>query len=270
MTPNVQQKNGIFQFNPLIKLTVAVFTGALAATTAAAASINTQWTIEIAVQKNAPTPDAMAKAVVSAASFLGSITVGNGQDSGNLDKTGFTLRSRLTATAMLSRVFDNLSIERQSSGRFVNGQALTSRYSEKRGRSDELLMQTNATAKRYEFFKGGKPTGTKPMSVMASDLTSAPYAFIGKPAPTGPAFLAFTDGRSIRQVNFTSSAETVKVSGKEVKAVRLSGSTSAGPLDLWMRAADGYPIRMRVSLGSKYGATLDQKAKEIPAELVLF
>jgi hypothetical protein len=242
----------------------------LLAPAAVAVPVSTAWRFEIAVQKNAPTPDAMSKAIVSAASLFGSVTLGNGQDVGDVDKLGYSFRTQISATPLLSQVFDNLSIQRQSNGRFINGIALTNRYSEKRGRSDELLMVTNAAAKRYEFFKAGAPTGTKPLAVAACDLTSAPYAFLGKPVSMKPAFLAFSDGRSIRQVSLATSAEKVKVDGKEVNAVKLSGNTTAGPLDLWLRAEDGYPLRMRVSLGSKYGATLDQIAKSIPAKLVLF
>lgn len=242
----------------------------LAPPAAMAVPVSTQWSFEVTVQKNAPTPDATSKAIVSAASLFGSITVGNGQDSGEIDKLGYSLRSKISATALLSQVFDNLSIARESKGRFINGIGLTTRYSEKRGRTGELLMVTNLAAKRYEFFKAAVPTGTQPLAVAASDLNIAPYVFIGKPVSVKPVFLAFTDGRSIRQVSLAATAEVVRVDGRDVSAIRLSGSTKAGPMDLWVRAADGYPLRMRVSLGSKYGATLDQKAKSIPVKLILF
>ncbi|MGV0961192.1 MAG: hypothetical protein ACOYB1_15290 [Limnohabitans sp.] len=237
---------------------------------AMALPVNTQWSFEVSVQKNAPTPDAVSKAIVSAASLLGSVTLGNGQDTGEVDKLGYSFSTRISATPLLSQVFDKLSILRRSNGRFINGMAQTTRYSEKRGRGDELLMVTNTAAKRYEFYKGGKLTETQPLLTPVCDLTSAPYAFLGKPVPMKSTALAFSDGRSIRKVSLISSAEKVKVDGKPINAIRLSGNTSAGPLDLWLRVEDGYPLRMRVNLGSKYGATLDQIAQSIPAKPVLF
>ena len=103
-------------------------------------------------------------------------------------------------------------------------------------------------------------------------LTSHEHAgsFLGKPAPSKVTFLAFTDGKSIRQATLQPHLESVKLGGKVISAVRLAGNTSAGPFELWVRTEDGYPIRMRLSLGASHGATLDQKAKDIPAALVLF
>lgn len=237
---------------------------------ALATQVSTNWDFEISVQKNAPTPDAASKAIVAAASILGSVKVGTGQDLGSIDKNGYVLQSKITGTPLFSRMFDNLIISRQSSGRFVNGIALSLRYSDKRGSSDELTTVTNLAAKRYEFAKGGKTSGSSPMSVAASDLASAPYAFLGKPAPRKTTFLAFSDGKSIRQTTLQPHDEPVKLGGKVINAVRLVGNTSAGLFELWVRAEDGYPIRMRAGLGASYGATLDQIAKDIPVALILF
>src|SRR5438132_373510 len=195
---------------------------AAGASSALAAPVNTQWDFEISVQENAPTPDATSKAIVAAASLFGSVTVGSGQDTGTIDKNGYALQSRITGSPLLARMFDNLSIARQSSGRFVNGIALTMRYSDRRGRSEELTTVTNLAARRYEFAKGGKPSGTTPMTVAASDIASAPYAFLGKPAPSKVTFLAFTDGKSIRQATLQPHLESVKLGGKVISAVRLA------------------------------------------------
>ncbi len=258
-----------FPHRSALHLWLALSLGLLAPV-AKALPVSTAWRFEIAIQKNAPTPDVMSKAIVSAARLFSSVTLGNGLDVGEVDKLGYSFRTQISATPLLAQVFDNLSIQRQSNGRFIKGVALTTRYSEKRGRSAELLMVTNGVTKRYEFFKGGVPTGTKPLKIPACDLISAPYAFLGKPVSMKSSFLAFSDGRAIRQVNFATSAERVTVEGKVINAVRLSGETTSGPIDLWLRAEDGYPLRMRVGLLSKYGATLDQIAKSIPANLVLF
>lgn len=241
-----------------------------ATSSANAVPISTQWNYEISVVSGAPTPDATAKVIVGAASMFGSVGVGSGQDTGTIDKDSYTLRSQIEGARLLSAVISNLKVSRQSNGRFVNGVALTMRYTDKRGSTDELVSVTNLAARRYEFYKGNSPNGTEPFKVAASDLVMAPYAFLGKPAPTKLSFLALSDGKAIRQVSLTPKTETVKVAGKAVNAVRLSGSTSAGTFDLWVRAEDSYPLRMRVGLGAQYGAVLDQIAKDIPAGLVSF
>ena len=239
-----------------------------AAPSAHAVSISTQWSYEIAVLPGAPTPDAASKLIVGAARFLGSVSVGSGQDTGTINKNSYTLRSKIEGAPLLSAVTSNLNVSRQSSGQFVNGVALTMRYTDKRGSAGELMSVTNLAGKRYEFSKGGTPSGNEPFKVAASDLLMAPYAFIGKPAPTKPAFLALSDGKAIRQVSLTPKVESMKVGRAVVNAVRLSGFTSAGSFDLWVRAEDSYPLRMRIGLGAKYGATLDQKADEVPAAFI--
>ena len=233
-----------------------------------AATISTQWNYEISVVSGAPTPDATAKLIVGAASLLGSVGVGTGQDTGTIDKDAYALRSQIQGARLLTAVSSNLNVTRQSTGRFVNGIALTMRYTDKRGSTDELMSVTNLAAKRYEFFKGNRPSGTEPFTVAASDLVMAPYAFLGKPAPNKPTFLAVSDGRGIRQISLSPKTESMKVAGKTINAIRLSGQTSAGTFDLWVRAEDSFPLRMRVGLGAKYGAVLDQIAKDIPAGLV--
>ena len=256
----------LFSVRRLLAVLAIVLAGAVVS--ANAATISTQWSYEISVVSGAPTPDATAKLIVGAASLLGSVGVGTGQDSGTIDKNSYALRSQIEGARLLNAVISNLKVTRQSSGRFVNGIALTMRYTDKRGSSDELMSVTNLAARRYEFRKGGNPNGTEPLKVAASDLVMAPYAFLGKPAPNKPSFLALSDGKGIRQISLSPKNELVKVAGKVINAIRLSGHTSAGTFDLWVRAQDSYPLRMRIGLGAKYGAVLDQIAKDIPASLI--
>lgn len=256
----------VFSIRWALSIWVIVLVGVAAS--ANAASISTQWKYEISVLRGAPTPDATAKLIVGAASLLGSVGVGTGRDMGTIDRNSYALRSQIEGARLLTAVSSNLNVTRQSSGRFVNGVALTMRYTDKRGSSDELMSVTNLTAKRYEFSKGGRPNGSEAFKVAASDMVMAPYAFLGKPAPTQPSFLALSDGKAIRHIHLSPKIETVKVGGKMVNAVRLSGHTSAGTFDLWIRAEDSYPLRMRIGLGAKYGAVLDQIANDIPANLI--
>lgn len=256
----------IFSLKRSLGVLATMLMGALAS--ANAATISTQWSYEVSVVSGAPTPDATAKLIVGAASLLGSIGVGTGQDTGTIDKNTYALRSQIEGARLLAAVISNLKVTRQTNGRFVNGVALTMRYTDKRGSSDELMSVTNLTARRYEFRKGGILNGTEPFKVAASDLVMAPYAFLGKPAPIKASFLAISDGKGIRQISLSPKTEVVKVAGRAINAIRFSGHTSAGTFDLWVRAEDSYPLRMRIGLGAKYGAVLDQIAKDIPVNLV--
>jgi hypothetical protein len=235
---------------------------------AGAAQIATEWNYEVSVQPGAPTPDATTRLIVRSASMFGSIGVGSGRDSGSITRASYSLRSRIEGAALLSAVSSDLNVIRQSDGRFVNGIALTMRYAEKRGASEESTTTTNLAARLYEFRKGKHLANTEPFKVAASDLLMAPYAFLGKPAPSGTAFLALSDGRHIRQITLAPRREQIQVGGKTVAATRLSGQTTAGTFDLWLRPEDSYPLRMRIGLGARYGAVIEQTAKGVPAELV--
>lgn len=240
----------------------------LLAAPAGAATISTEWNYEIYVQPGAPTPDATSKLIVRSASMFGSISVGAGRDSGSITRDTFRLRSRIDGARMLSALWSDLSVTRESDGRFFKGVALTMRYAEKRGTNEETTTTANLAARRYEFRKGKQLTKTEPLSVAASDLLMAPYAFLGKPAPGNGAFLALSDGRRIHQITLASRREQVQVGGKPVAAMRLSGQTTGGAFDLWLRSEDSYPLRMRIGLGARYGAVIEQSAKSVPAELV--
>lgn len=264
-------------FTPIMSLrptSLFIFVPAFAATlsfaphSAGAVQIGTEWSYEISVQPGAPTPDAASKLVVRTASLFGSVAVATGRDEGTITGNSYSLRSRVEGAPLLAMAFSNSVVQRQSDGRFINGVALTMRYVEKRGTNDELTTTTNLAARRYEFRKGRQLVHVEQFTLAASDLLSAPYAFLGKPAPTGIAFLALTDGRRIQRITMTSRRENVELDGRAVPAVRLSGLSTAGAFVLWLRPEDSYPLRMRVGLGPKYGAVLEQVAKRVPREVV--
>jgi hypothetical protein len=246
-------------------LCITALTLSLMPLLATATAFQTEWSFELTVQKNAPTPDAASKALASAAGMLGSVSVAAGLDRGTMDAKGFQLYSQVKGTSLMSAVSDNLNMTRQSRGVFVNGFPLTLRYSDKRGSTPELVTTANTAAKKYEFSKGGKPSGSAPLNYVATDLAMLPYTFLGKSAPSKPSFVAFTDGKAIRALTLNPSAGSVKIAGKDEPAVRLNGASADGGVTLWVRPSDGYPLKMSVALGSKYGAILEQTAKAIPA-----
>jgi hypothetical protein len=233
-----------------------------------AKTLTAQWNYQITVTKEAQGTDAMSKAIITAAKWLGSVGIGSGADRLEIDAKGFSLQSNVKGSTVISAVSDNVNMSRRSRGIFVNGLPLTLNYADKRGSSPELSTVTNLNAKRYEFYKGGKLGNTAPFSYVAVDMASLPYVFLGKPAPTKPTFVAFTDGKSMRSTTLNPSpAAMMKVAGGEYSVVRYSGAAASGSyVNLWVRATDGYPIKIVVGLGSKYGAVIEQSIASIPAE----
>lgn len=236
----------------------------LISTPVSAGTFNTQWDLEVTVV-NSSQQDAVSKALATASSLLGSVKIATMNDSGNVDAKGYALRSNIAGSSVISAFYSNLNMLRSSRGNFFNGVAVTQRYSDKRGNTDELVVQPNYAAKKYDFYRAGKLVDSKPIVYAATDLAMLPYIFLGKPAPSKASFVAYTDGKAIRTTNLTPTTERLKVAGKEVDAVKLTGTSSGASLDIWVRASDGYPLRMRVGLNAQYGAVLDQRIKDVPA-----
>jgi hypothetical protein len=231
--------------------------------------VSANWVYKISIVKGAPTPDMASKAIAAAGMLLGAVTVADGSDVGTIDAKGFSLRSHIKVATLLSMLDSNLNMDRQSNGIFVNGIALTQRYSDKRGSNPELLMVTNRAQRQIAFSKGLGTARTEPMKYATVDIAMLPYAFIGRPAPKALAFVAFTDGKSIYTTGLTPRPEKIEVAGQTQAAVRLSGTASGGTLDLWVREADGYPLQMRVGLNAQYGAVLDQQVQAVPMALLV-
>jgi hypothetical protein len=239
---------------------------------ASAKTLTAQWNYQVTVTKDAKGTDAMSKTIITAAKWLGSVGIGAGADRLDIDSKGFALQSNVKGSTVISAVSDNVNMSRRSRGIFVNGLPLTLNYADKRGSSPELSTVTNLSAKRYEFYKGGKLGSTTPFAFVAVDMASLPYVFLGKPAPTKPTFVAFTDGKSLRSTTLSPSPATnMKIAGGEYSVVRYSGAAAGGSyVSLWVRATDGYPLKMVVGLGSKYGAVIEQTIAAIPVEAFSF
>jgi hypothetical protein len=238
-------------------------------THALAAVVTAQWVYKISVIKGAPTPDMATKAIATAGSVFGAVTVAQGADAASVEAKGFALRSNIKVATLLSMLDSNLNMVRQSSGLFVNNIASTQRYSDKRGSTPELLMAVNPRLRQLTFSNGPGTARSEAMKTEVVDLAMLPYAFIGRPAPKAATPLVFTDGKMLFTTLLSPRHENVKVAGQLVPAVRLTGTAAGGSLDLWVRATDSYPLVMRIGLDAKYGLVLEQEVQAVPATLVM-
>jgi hypothetical protein len=94
-----------------------------------------------------------------------------------------------------------------------------------------------------------------------------PYLFLGRTPPSAPLSVAYTDGRAVRIATFRPRNESLRVGATDVPTVRLSSvqRTTSDPLiEIWMRASDGFPLRIRLGLSYQYGAIADQWITQLP------
>jgi hypothetical protein len=102
---------------------------------------------------------------------------------------------------------------------------------------------------------------------VTSDTAALPFVSLGRERPSGPSSFAYTDGRFLRTITVDPTVVfNHTVAGKSVPAVRYV-SRRTGPKDadieLWVRAEDGLPLRMRLSC-PRYGARGEANLVELP------
>jgi len=236
-------------------------------TPASAAPVSAQWEYKISIVKGAPTPDMATKAIAMAGMVFGAVTVANGSDSGTIDGKGFSLRSNIKVAALLSMLDSNLNMSRQSTGVYFGDYAFTQSYYDKRGSNPPLQFVVNMKTRQYVFTNGPGPAHIEPYKYMVVDMAMLPYSFIGRPAPKSKTFVAFSDGKTIYNATLAPKAEKLEIGGKDIAAVRLSGTASTSSLDIWVRESDGYPLQMRIGLNAQYGAVLEQRVQAVPNAL---
>jgi hypothetical protein len=99
------------------------------------------------------------------------------------------------------------------------------------------------------------------------DIASLPYLFLGRPAPTAPFSVAYTDAKSVKLAGFRISRENLAVAGATVATTKLT-SASSNPndprIEIWLRNEDSFPLRVRVGVSAQYGAIADQTIKTLP------
>lgn len=180
----------------------------------------------------------------------------------------YVVESTATGAAFLSKFFDNLRVVRRSEGSWVGGAQATTRFFEKRGSSEPATVVIDYRAGTARLSRGpGSSTKIEPIRYMTSDTAALPFVFLGRPRPSGPVTFAYTDGRFLRTMTLDPTVVFEhRVAGKPVPTVRYV-SRRGGPKDaeveLWIRAEDGFPLRIRLS-SARYGVRGEANLIEPP------
>jgi hypothetical protein len=251
-------------------IVAALLSGFATAGLAQTAQFNASYTLTLAVDPAKAQPQSQSdRALIKAAGALGTVEVGTLSDTGIWDGSKLRLRSLGTGTATLKTFIadERLDMARTSEAELRNGLLVTTRYTDRRGSSPLLVYAADLRKGQYELRRGGKVVATDKLRQPTSDLAALPYLFIGRTPPKSPITLAYTDGKALREVSFKPVAENLTVAGGSVATTRLTSApkTRDDPtIEIWLRNEDGFPLRVRVGLGSKYGVVADQQIKTLP------
>jgi hypothetical protein len=240
------------------------------APSAFASSFSASYVVYMSVDAaKARPPNATERAFVEGAAMLGRFEVGNVTDNGSLVGGVF----RLTSVGVGSRALrtlipdDRLESNRSSEGEIRDGQLVTLRFSDRRGNAAALSYSADLPTKRYELRRGGQLIETGALTQANLDIAALPYFSLGRPAPTAPFAVAYTDGKTIKLADFRPARETLTIAGTTVATTRLTsaGSKPTDPrIEIWLRNEDSFPLRVRVSVSAQYGAMADQQIKALP------
>jgi len=234
-------------------------------------SFTAEWNVRVAVDAaKAKSNPKIAKAVGSSLDMIGgSLEIGTVTDhvvfnSGN---NSYNIHSRAEAALMISKFLPNATASRSSIGRTDAPYMTSVQFTEERTKGQERKVILDYAHKVSVYSKAGKPGKREQLPYRTADSASLPYLYFHKPLPTGLSVVAMTDGSSTRIFRFMPSPDSVTIDGHAIPSIRLthhqSNPNDAG-LTLWVRKTDGFPLRARLDMNSRYGAILDQEIAAIP------
>ncbi len=229
-----------------------------------------EYTIRLEVDESkASGSSATDRAAIKATSLVSPVEIGTISDTGSLRGGVFRLTSTVTGNRIVRMVLseDTLQLVRTSEGQIRQGNLVTTRYTDKRGKREPFVYVADIGKGQYEFRRGGQVTGGAKLQYSNVDIAALPYLFLGRTPATAPLSVAFTDGRAVRIATFRPRNEPLRVGSADVPTVRLTSvqRTASDPvIEIWMRASDGFPLRVRVGLSYQYGAIADQWITQVP------
>jgi len=205
----------------------------------------------------------------AAARMTGSLYVGSATDKIVVAGDRYQVESTGRGAKILSSVFDNLLLTRRSEGSWVAGGQATTKFYERRGSGEPSSAVFDYRSGTVRFLRGsGSSAKTEKVRFATSDTAALPYVLLGRPRPTGPVSISYTDGRSLKTATFDGTVVfNHVVAGTTIPTIRYvkrKASPNDPEIELWTRAEDGFPVRVRLGLGEKYGVRAEVNATSLP------
>ena len=237
--------------------------------------LKTPYDVTIAFDANAATLSEAGKYATKVTKLCGSkIELSSFEEVLTVGRDGrYQIRSIVPMPLALRSITPLDKIVRLGEGKISSGIPLADKISEQRGSSEQpLLALTNEKLKQVSFQKG-KAARTEPLPTKGvTDLLMIPYLFVGSPVPVKPITISLMDSKRLFVKETLLATETpITVSGETFSCVRFSRVLVPGEdasLDVWVRKADGAPVRMSIGLSAKYGATIDVRTRRLPPALL--
>lgn len=247
----------------LLLAAAPAFVPALAAT-----RFTAEYTLSLANSSNDPPAASLStKALRGSLSMLGGqIEAGTLSDNVVLDGTSYRITAQGSASSGLRTLIPSATLSRISEGRLGGGYPATSRFVEKRGSKEAVTVQVDYTKRTATYWRGKEQRKVEAVQYRLADAASLAYVFFRQPAGRGAVTVAATDGLSTRLLVLDPHDDQVEIGGRKIAATRWVRRPSAdgGSFELWVRKEDGFPLRVRLGLSSKYGIVLHQQLKQLP------
>lgn len=151
-------------------------------------------------------------------------------------------------------------VRRLSEGSLTKNGWLGHRMLEQRGtRSDILEARLSPKRDRITFLRNQKTVEENRVDGLVTDLMSLPYLWMGRPVQAKPLTISVFDAKKLHpKQTFVASRMEIIFNKSRVNVVQfqLKRTTSAdASLVLWIREADGVPLRVELGLAEKYGVS---------------
>lgn len=236
--------------------------------------LKTPYDIQVLFDTNAATLTGASVYISKATKLFGSrIELSSFDEILTISKDGnYQVRSDIPMGLAIRSITPLDKIIRFGEGKIINGVPVANKISEQRGSSEQPLLALSNEKLKKIFFQQGKDTRTEPLPPRGvTDLQMMPYLFLGAPVPVKPITLSMMDAKRLF-VNETLRATEVPITlnGETFPGVKFSRVLRPGEeasLDVWVRKADGAPVRMSIGLSAKYGATIYVRARKLPPVL---
>lgn len=197
-------------------------------------------------------------------------SMGHFEDQVSLKPGSYRIESIGKVTGWVATFLKGDTWHRTSEGKLVRSGLQVTRFTEQRGRPGLTAVDINYAKKTATFHRDQNVLKQEPISGRVFDSANLPYVFLGKPMPKAAFTLSVIDGKSVKLFTFEATSETIEVQGASVPVIKLTRrivQPDDATYELWLRPADGMPLRTRIGASVKYGIILEQKLQALPPVL---